>query len=1263
MPISKYQYLAPSMDLLADKVVLAQAWKKTHTYIRKHNWFADTLELDTSAVDLDHALGHWGETLRTGRFLTQAARMVPAPKSGRWAIGNPDDRPEPGWYPVAKRGDDPVLRPLAHLPIREQTVASALMLCLADCIETLQGPTVGHTSFADAQRMGVYSYGNRLLCSWTELLPGLQHARFRWGNSDIYTRYFTDYQRFIDRPKYFAEQARQNGDTVLLVKLDLSAFYDNIDIGSLIDALRRHYTTFRARFPDYPKHDEDFLAVAREALTLRWDPRDRVYAPLLRDRTVPRGLPQGLAASGFFANAYLIDFDKEIGRQLDSTAHFQGEEFTLVDYCRYVDDLRIVISVDARLPHDHIPGVITEWVQSILDATVNAHLEDDRNVLRLNPSKTEHEEFAAVSAESGDVAAMRMLQQSLSGPFDLESLQQTSAGLNGLLALAELSRETAASANAWSPLSQIERPKLQVKDDTLTRFAAFRLVKSLRLKMSFLGEDAAGVAHECEAVARRLAAAWVTNPALVQVLRYALGIWPAADILLPILDALRDKLAHAPPFERLVAQYVLAELFRSGATEIGWDNETGDGPEIAQFRDTLAAAAHQTLTQDDSPWYLRQQASLFLLVLGRPFIPPQAPAELHRHTALAGLMQGDARVALHLPPGEFIALSYVAHQITGSRATFKHGLQAWSKTQDVQARSAARALLRQTDTALYEFCHARQPRAGQSAPSAAVAGEAVGTPKAPPAPPLRHGAWIALQTVFRHVRNPFSQENALLKLALGLVAGMPTIGSPEHLRPDFIVVRCADWERLSHPDVRLDVNVAPRKSREDLDALYATPEWCDGFSAWTYALGRVLRAAALGHTDFTSRRYVLAGEPTPYTGIRSTWQKRRFGMHHASGSITGHDASITPWLTELLLQLLRWPGLEVESPLIPQAAVLDSFDMLETLLVERLRSQNAVFGRSSRVPVYRFPVQFPLRRESNLRVVVVQGLLPQTSHFADYGGCLDGTDYRAWHRQHLGHLSVLINRHVRALAHARAEPGEDLEGRPFVDLIVFPELSVHVEDLDLLRALSDATGAIIFAGMVGERSPITGAPINVAKWIIPQRRETGRSFLVVNQGKFHLTKEEQTMGMESWRPYQAIIELHSAGRTYAMSGAICYDATDIALAADLRDHSHMFVVAAMNKDIKTFDGMISALRFHMYQHVVLANSGEFGGSTTQAPYHKEHRRTLSHMHGGQQIGISMFEVETDDFGPLGNAYPSAGTGSGKTPPAGLRRSPWGATVP
>ena len=82
-----------------------------------------------------------------------------------------------------------------------------------------------------------------------------------------------------------------------------------------------------------------------------------------------------------------------------------------------------------------------------------------------------------------------------------------------------------------------------------------------------------------------------------------------------------------------------------------------------------------------------------------------------------------------------------------------------------------------------------------------------------------------------------------------------------------------------------------------------------------------------------------------------------------------------------------------------------------------------------------------------------------------------------------------------------------------------------------------------------------------------------------------------------------------------MSSRAKYDATDISLAADLKDESHMFMVAAMNKDVKTFDSMVSALRYHMYQHVLIVNSGEFGGSTAQAPYDQEHKRLVSHVLG------------------------------------------------
>jgi len=179
--------------------------------------------------------------------------------------------------------------------------------------------------------------------------------------------------------------------------------------------------------------------------------------------------------------------------------------------------------------------------------------------------------------------------------------------------------------------------------------------------------------------------------------------------------------------------------------------------------------------------------------------------------------------------------------------------------------------------------------------------------------------------------------------------------------------------------------------------------------------------------------------------------------------------------------------------------------------------------------------------------------------------------------------------------------------KPQVDLVMFPEYSIHVDDQDLMRAFSDATGAMLFYGLLGAKAPGTAADINAARWLVPQRRGGRRSWVEVDQGKWHLTSDEEALGVAQWRPYQVVIELRWKDEPgYRISGAICCDATDIALAADLKDESHMVVVAAMNKDVKTFDSMVAALRYPMYQHVLIVNSGEFGGSIAQAPNELEH---------------------------------------------------------
>ena len=78
--------------------------------------------------------------------------------------------------------------------------------------------------------------------------------------------------------------------------------------------------------------------------------------------------------------------------------------------------------------------------------------------------------------------------------------------------------------------------------------------------------------------------------------------------------------------------------------------------------------------------------------------------------------------------------------------------------------------------------------------------------------------------------------------------------------------------------------------------------------------------------------------------------------------------------------------------------------------------------------------------------------------------------------------------------------------------------------------------------------------------------------------------------------------------------------------------------------------------------LLIANCGEFGGPTAQAPYDLGHRRLIAHSHGAEDLAISVFDVRIDDFGPKLEATKSGMPEKksvtqriGKTPPAGLNR--------
>ena len=68
--------------------------------------------------------------------------------------------------------------------------------------------------------------------------------------------------------------------------------------------------------------------------------------------------------------------------------------------------------------------------------------------------------------------------------------------------------------------------------------------------------------------------------------------------------------------------------------------------------------------------------------------------------------------------------------------------------------------------------------------------------------------------------------------------------------------------------------------------------------------------------------------------------------------------------------------------------------------------------------------------------------------------------------------------------------------------------------------------------------------------------------------------------LQGFRPCQWLIGYpwSSADDTQPvwLTAAVCYDATDLGLAADLRDVSDVLAIPALNKDVKTFDQMALA---------------------------------------------------------------------------------------
>lgn len=1252
--------LTPSFELLTEEYVLVQAWKKTASYIRSHNWYADTLELDRTAVNLPRFLGELAEQLRCpDLWQNDPLRIVPAPKSQQWRIKNGN------WEPAGKVKSTVKLRPLAHVSIRDQVAATALMLCLADRVETMQGDTRGKVS-ERAMRSSVVSYGNRLFCDNHD--GDLHH---RWGSAKLYRAYAQDYRSFLARPEIVAQEL--DGRRVIVLHSDLRQFYDRVDpelLAAKLGALR---------------HQDDssgFYELASRILHWKWHSSDQkevtAYEAQAGLQDFSRvSLPQGLVAAGFFANVVLLDFDQSLKSAF-------GQELVpglvMHDGCRYVDDLRLVLTDDNDRDLDEVGRVVAEWLSSLLDEHAPG--------LELSPDKTLAIDFGGDERPLvRQSRKMTRIQRQVSGGFDAIGGEDILDAVQGLLRSQQRYSESRTEEHGWA-----FAPVADVRDDTVARFAAARYRTTYRSLRPLLSDcdglpaqsaddevDAytqhrrprtrSELDDDARAFALGLVEQWVHDPSNVRLLRIGLDIWPAADVLEGVLDLLRPftESGGRRGSPRRVAWYCLAEILRAGATETGFVEDSESLPAgvvVKDYRSRLKEEAIRlaSLPSTALPWYVKQQALLFLAVNA----PAEAPISRTGHSP-------DTR--------------HYRETIRYLRGEGKHLTGADFATLALLARRSFMPKTSAVDLALKDISQSRVEQIAQRDPSfACEILEYQPTLKAAVSPRVRDDLGLAgtdeddgvislANIVMKQGPvNPLRNELSLLRFASRLLNALRnSSGETLAITPSDVRVELALGE--GGLSVVTRVELVPTRVKP-AGSIYLPPPWCPPQEKWRFQLGFLLRFILTARSDFVSSvRSVSWRERQPgYRRPESHWYQKVYGLFSGRSAFGDDWLPVSDWVEQLLFSLLSWPGCCSSE----WSCVQQGLDATCQAMDDRVREIEGLQGPTKSVLLlpWRIPRPDGSTEERPLRGCIVQLAIPSGLEQPKKSGpaatnsakpgesdpniitsadpTCSAPDFRRVHRNHLSSALAAVESMLN-LRETHRERG----GR--LDWLILPELSVHPEDvITHLIPFARAHKAIVLAGLTYQEL-LTGAPLfNSALWVVPVwSPSNGLQINICRQGKQNLAPAEEAFGslgvaLSGFRPCQWLVGYEwsnaQGNEPLWLSAAICYDATDLDLAADLRGRSDVFAIPALNRDITTFDHMAFALHYHMFQMVVVANNGQFGGSNAYWPRKEAWVKQVFHLHGQPQASIGFFEIDSI---PEFQARRNAASGSWKPKPAGL----------
>lgn len=197
-----------------------------------------------------------------------------------------------------------------------------------------------------------------------------------------------------------------------------------------------------------------------------------------------------------------------------------------------------------------------------------------------------------------------------------------------------------------------------------------------------------------------------------------------------------------------------------------------------------------------------------------------------------------------------------------------------------------------------------------------------------------------------------------------------------------------------------------------------------------------------------------------------------------------------------------------------------------------------------------------------------------------------------------------------------------------IDYIVFPELSLPRRTITYLALKLKTKGISLIAGIEYESKSAPSSHSSIVKGIVSNQliyvlninNSGGKDQVCIIQEKVIAALEEaKNLFEEGGKVLEASTSIKyivNHGGLF-MSGLICNDLLNIDYRQSLRGKIDTLIVIEWNKDVDTYDALVSATANDLHCYVVQVNNRAYGDTRLRAPYKESYQRDRVRVRGGE----------------------------------------------